>query len=177
VSRQASPAIVHVVAVAQNGVIGRDGGLPWRLKSDMAHFRALTLGAPVVMGRKTYQSLQRKPLPGRTNIVVTRDGSFTAPGALVAASLEAALTAARGDALRRGSDIMVIGGAEIFNATLPVTDRVELTRVHAAPDGDTAYPELAASTWRETRREDHPPGPQDDAAFTILTYERVAREG
>ena len=95
--------IVLIAAVAENGVIGRGGTMPWRLKSDMQHFRALTIGKPVVMGRKTYLSLAIKPLPGRTNIVVTRDASFTAPGVLVAPSLEAALEAARGDALRRGS--------------------------------------------------------------------------
>src|SRR3954471_13361656 len=104
--------VVLIAAVAENGVIGRDGTLPWRLKSDMQHFRRLTMGKPVVMGRKTYESLALKPLPARTNIVVSRDRSFTAPGVLVAPSLEFALTAARADAMRRGvSDIMVIGGA------------------------------------------------------------------
>src|SRR3954454_4702514 len=106
--------MVLIAAVAENGVIGRGGTMPWRLKSDMRHFRALTLGKPVVMGRKTYLSLSIRPLPARTNIVVTRDANFTAPGALVARSLEIALEVARGDALRRGSDIMVIGGAEIY---------------------------------------------------------------
>src|SRR6185295_14039873 len=104
--------VVIMAAVAENGVIGRGGTMPWRLKSDMRHFRALTFGKPVVMGRKTYDSLKIKPLPGRTNIVATRDRNFTAPGVLVAPSLEAALQAARGDALRRGSHaIMIIGGA------------------------------------------------------------------
>src|SRR5690242_13541873 len=114
-----SLSIVLVVAVAENGVIGRNGALPWRLKSDMAYFRKVTMGKPVVMGRKTWDSLPRKPLPGRTNIVVTRDASFAAPGALVVTSVDAALIAARGDALRRGVDeIAVIGGNEIFAATL-----------------------------------------------------------
>src|SRR5215211_4851437 len=101
--------IVLMAAVAANGVIGRGGAMPWRLKSDMRHFRALTMGKPVVMGRKTWLSLSVKPLPARTNIVVTRDTSFTAPGVLVARSLDAALESARGDALRRGTDVMVIG--------------------------------------------------------------------
>jgi dihydrofolate reductase len=178
VRRAASPALVQVVAVAENGVIGRDGALPWRLKSDMAHFRALTMGKPVVMGRKTYQSLQKKPLPGRTNIVVTRDISFTAPGALVATSLAAALDAARGDALRRSADgIMIIGGAEIFNATLPLTDRVELTRVHASPQGDTHFADLASSDWRDVAHHDYPAGPGDEATFSIHTYERIVGRG
>lgn len=173
-SAVALPALVHVVAVAENGIIGRDGTLPWRLKSDMAHFRALTIGKPVVMGRKTYQSLPRKPLPGRTNIVLTRDVSFTAPGALVATSLEAALLAARGDALRRSvNSIMIIGGADIFNATLPLAHRVELTRVHASPPGDTHFAELPAADWREETRRDYSAGPGDDAAFSIHTYARI----
>lgn len=176
-SRRGAPAIVQVVAVADNGVIGCDGTLPWRLKSDMAHFKAKTMGAPVLMGRKTYQSLPRAPLPGRTNIVVTRDKDFTAAGALVAPSIEAALEAARGDALRRASDIMIIGGAEIFDATLPVADRIELTRVHAAPAGDTYFPAPDPREWREVAREDRPAGPGDDASFSIMTYERAGAGG
>lgn len=168
------PVIVQVVAVADNGVIGRNGTLPWRLKSDMAHFKRTTMNAPVVMGRKTYQSLPRAPLPGRTNIVVTRDKDFTAPGVLVATTLAAALDAARGDALRRGSDIMVIGGAEIFAATLPATGRIELTRVHASPQGDTYFAEPDPAVWREIARNDRPAGPDDDAPYSIRTYERIA---
>jgi dihydrofolate reductase len=175
VSQAAAPAIVHIVAVAENGVIGSAGALPWRLKSEMAHFRAITMGKPIVMGRKTWQSLPRKPLSGRTNIVVTRDPSFTAPGALVVRSLAAALEAARGDALRRGSDIAIIGGADIFNATLPVTDRVEFTRVHASPPGDTYFPDLPAADWRSVAQRDHPAGPGDDVAYSVHTYERVSR--
>jgi dihydrofolate reductase len=169
----AGPAVVQVVAVAENGVIGRNGTLPWRLKSDMAHFRKVTMGKPVVMGRKTWQSLPKKPLPGRTNIVVTRDASFSATGALVATSVEAALAAARGDALRRGSDIAVIGGADIFSETLPLTDRVEFTRVHVSPAGDTYFADLPTASWRDVARRDHPAGPGDEAAFSIHTYERI----
>src|SRR6266536_2677097 len=114
--------IVLIAGVAENGVIGRSGTMPWRLKSDMRHFRALTAGKPVVMGRKTYLSLSLKPLPGRTNIVVSRDTGFTAPGVLVAPSLEAALEAARGDAMRRGTGaVMVIGGADVYAQAMPIT--------------------------------------------------------
>src|ERR1700730_7752570 len=118
VDPQSSPAIVLVAAVGENGVIGRDGGLPWRLKSDMKHFRALTWGKPVIMGRKTHLTL-RRPLTGRTNIVITRDATFSAPGVLITTSLENALAVARGDALRRGvAEIAVAGGAEIYKQTL-----------------------------------------------------------
>jgi dihydrofolate reductase len=166
--------IVLVVAVAENDVIGRAGGLPWRLRSDMQHFRRITMGKPVVMGRKTYASLSRKPLPGRTNIVVSRDASFTAPGVVVAPDVAAALTAARGDALRRSADaIMVIGGADIFLQTMDMADRLEVTRVHASPDGDTLFPPINLDVWREVAREQHASGPGDDVGFTISTYQRV----
>ena len=113
------PRVVLVVAVAENGVIGQGGKLPWRLKSEMRHFRDVTWGKPVVVGRKTYESFARKPLPGRTNIVVTRDPALTIPGALVTTSVAAALDAARGDALRRGVDqISVVGGADIYAQTI-----------------------------------------------------------
>jgi len=172
--RNGKPSLVLVVAVAENGVIGRDGGLPWRLKSDMQHFRRTTMGKPVVMGRKTYASLSRKPLPGRTNIVVSRDPSFVAPGVLVAPNVEFALTAARGDALRRSADaIMVIGGADIFLQTMDVADRLEITCVHARPDGDARLPPINLDVWREVARKQYDPGPEDDAGFTISTYERA----
>ena len=145
--------LILVAAVAENGVIGQGGTLPWRLKSDMAHFRAITLGKPVVMGRKTYQSLSRKPLPGRTNIVVSRDRSFTAPGILVAPSVEAALAAARGDALRRSADaIAVIGGADLYAQTMTLADRLVITRVHLQPAGDTVFPPIDPKVWREAER-------------------------
>ena len=139
-------AIVLLAAVAENGVIGRDNALPWRLKSDMQRFRALTMGKPVVMGRKTYVSIG-KPLKGRTNIVVSRDRAFAAAGVVVAHDLASALTAARGDALRRGADaIMVIGGTDIFVQTLPLADRLEITIVHARPQGDTLFPPIDPAT-------------------------------
>src|SRR5258705_427452 len=126
--------IVLVAAMAENGVIGRNGGLPWRIKSDMQRFRALTWGKPAVVGRKTYLSFDRKPLPGRTNIVVSRAPDFAAPGAIVAPSLPAALEVARGDALRRASDaIMVVGGADIYAQAMPLGDRLPSHRVRRRP--------------------------------------------
>ena len=165
--------VVIMAAVAENGVIGRGGTMPWRLKSDMRHFRALTMGKPVVMGRKTYLSLAIKPLPGRTNIVVSRDPAFTAPGVLVAPTLEAALEAARGDALRRGADIMVIGGADIYAQAMPLADRLEITQIHSKPEGDSVLPPIDPAVWREAARQTHPAGPDDDAAYDFVSYLRA----
>lgn len=166
-------ALVLVAAVAENGVIGRDGGLPWRLKSDLAHFRALTIGKPVVMGRKTYLSIG-KPLRHRTNVVISRDPAFAVHGVLAATSLDAALAAARGDALRRKAcEIMIIGGSDIFAAVLPDADRLEITHVHAAPAGDTFFPPIDPKIWRETSRREHPAGPDDSAGFAVAAYERL----
>ena len=162
--------IVIIAAVAENGVIGQGGTMPWRLRSDMQHFRALTMGKPVVMGRKTYLSLFVKPLPGRTNIVVTRDANFMAPGVAVAVSVGAALETARGDALRRGTDIMVLGGAEIYARAMPLAHRLEITRIHMAPEGDTVFPPIDPAIWREATREPHPKGQGDDAAFDFVSY-------
>ena len=164
--------LVLVAAVAENGVIGRGGGLPWRLKTDLKRFRALTVGHPVVMGRKTYLSFG-KPLKGRTNIVVTRDPAFAAMGVVVAPNLEAALAAAEGDALRRGAAAIVIGGgADIYAATIERASRLEITRVHARPEGDTVFPTIDPAQWREAAREEYGAGPDDEAPFTTLTYER-----
>ena len=166
-------AIVLVVAVADNGVIGRDNAMPWRLGSDLKRFKALTLGKPVLMGRKTFLSIGR-PLPGRTNIVVSRDASFAAPGVLAAGDLAAALSAARGDALRRGADeIAVIGGTDIFAQCMPLADRLEITHVHARPEGDTYFPPIDESQWRAVARSEHPAGPRDEASFTCATYVRA----
>jgi len=165
--------IVLVVAAAENGVIGRDNAMPWRIKSDLKYFRTVTINKPVIMGRKTYASIG-KPLPGRTNIVVTRNSEFAAPGILVAPGIEQALSAGRGDALRRGTgEIAVIGGTEIFLQTMPVADRIVLTRVHANPQGDTYMPAIDLSVWRETGRVPHERGPDDDYGFTFVQYERV----
>jgi dihydrofolate reductase len=170
------PDLVLIAAVAENGVIGRGGDMPWRLKSDMRHLRARTMGKPVVMGRKTYLSLALKPLPGRTNIVVSRDPAFTAPGVLVARSLATALDAARGDALRRGTgDIMVIGGGDIYAQALPLAARLEITQVHAAPVGDALFPQIDPAIWHESVRTAHEAGPEDDAPYDIVTYIRAPK--
>jgi dihydrofolate reductase len=168
--------IVIIAAVAENGVIGRGGTMPWRLRSDMKHLRALTMGKPVVMGRKTWASLQVQPLPGRTNIVVTRAATFMAPGALVARSLDVALEAARGDALRRGTDIMVIGGAEIYAQAMPLAGRLEITRIHMRPEGDTVFPPIDPAVWGEASRTPHPAGERDDAAFDFVSYVKAGGE-
>ena len=166
-------AVVLVAAVADNGVIGRDNALPWRLSSDLKHFKALTVGKPVVMGRKTLLSIG-KPLPDRTNIVVTRDPNFRADGITVAHNVEAALAAARDDAARRGvSEIVVIGGTEIFAQTLAVADRLEITHVHARPAGDAHFPAIDPKLWHERARSDQPAGPRDDASVSFVTYERA----
>jgi dihydrofolate reductase len=168
-----APTIVLVAAVAENGVIGRDNALPWRLSSDLKRFKALTVGKPVVMGRKTFLSIG-KPLPDRTNIVVTRDRNFSAAGVVVANSMGAALDAARDDARARGVDaIMVIGGTDIFEQAMPLADRLEITHVHARPAGDTYFPPIDARLWRAVARSEHAAGPRDDAAFSCVTYQRV----
>lgn len=165
--------IVLLAAVADNGIIGRDNGLPFRQSSDLKRFKQLSMGKPLVMGRKTYLSIG-KPLPGRTNIVVTRDPSFNAVGIVTAMSLDAAMTVARGDAFRRGADtIVVIGGTDIFKQTMPLADRLEITHVHARPEGDVSFPPIEETHWRATDRSDHPAGPQDEASFSYVTYLRT----
>jgi dihydrofolate reductase len=165
--------IILLAAVADNGIIGRDNGLPFRQSSDLKRFKQLSMGKPLVMGRKTYLSIG-KPLPGRTNIVVTRDPSFNAVGIVTAMSLDAAMTVARGDALRRGADaIVVIGGTDIFKQTMPLADRLEITHVHARPEGDVSFPPIEETHWRATDRSDHPAGPQDEASFSYVTYLRT----
>lgn len=163
---------IIIAAVSENGLIGRGNNLPWRLKSDLQHFRALTMGKPVVMGRKTYVSIG-KPLHGRAIIVVSRDKSFASPGIIVAPSLDNALATARGDALRRGADAIVIaGGAEIYAQALPLASRLFITRVHREVEGDTHFPAFDPADWRETARSEHQAAAGDDASFAFLTYER-----
>lgn len=167
--------IVFVVAIAENGIIGAGNAIPWRLKSDMARFKALTIGKPVIMGRKTFESLPRRPLPGRTNIVVTRDANYRANGAIVTTSAADADAVARGDALRRSvTEIAVIGGAEIFRQWLDRSDRLEITEVHARPEGDTHF-DIDKADWEETARIRHPAGPDDSAGFSYVTYRRRPR--
>jgi dihydrofolate reductase len=167
-----APEIVFVVAVAANGVIGRDNAMPWKLKSDMAHFRRVTTGRPVIMGRKTFLSIG-KPLKDRTNIVVTRQKDFHAPGVVVAHSLDAALDVARGDAMRRfAAEIAVIGGADIYAQLMDRADRLEITEVHASPEGDTLFP-ARGNGWQEVARERHEAGEADSAAFSFITLRRA----
>jgi dihydrofolate reductase len=164
--------IVLIVAVAENGVIGSGGSIPWRLKSDQQRLKAMTMGKPVVMGRKTFISL-RRPLPGRTNIVVTRDAGFCTAGAVVTTSFEGARAVATGDALRRSaSEIAVIGGAEIYAQWMELADRLEITEVHARPEGDTHFAAIDGAAWEEVTRVRNPAGPDDSADFSYVTYRR-----
>jgi dihydrofolate reductase len=166
-------AIVLLAAVADNGVIGRGNALPFRQSSDLKRFKSITMGKPVVMGRKTYLSIG-KPLSGRTNIVVSRDLNFAPEGVLIARSIDAALSIARADAQKRGAgEIVVIGGTDIFVQTMPLADRMEITHVHAAPEGDTYFPPIDATQWRAEARSDHPAGPRDEAAYSYVTYARA----
>jgi dihydrofolate reductase len=164
--------VVLIAAVADNGVVGSHGAIPWRLKSDLQRFKAMSIGKPVVMGRKTFMSL-RRPLPGRTNIVVTRDRHFRAAGAVVATSLADARAVALGDALRRSvAEVAVIGGAEVYAQWMAIADRLEVTEVHARPEGDTSFPAIDAAEWQELARVQNPAGPDDSAAFSYVTYRR-----
>jgi dihydrofolate reductase len=157
-----------IVAVAENGVIGAGNRLPWHLPDDLRRFKALSMAKPVVMGRRTFDSIG-KPLPGRTNIVVSRQPGLTIAGAVVASSLDAALAAA-GDV----PEIVIIGGAEIFREVLPRTDTIHLTRVHARIAGDVVFPKLDPDRWRETRVEHHAADERHQYAFTFVTLQRVA---
>jgi dihydrofolate reductase len=168
----ARPEIVLIVAVADNGVIGSAGTIPWRLKTDQQRLKTMTLGKPIVMGRKTFISL-RRPLPGRTNIVITRDANFRAAGAVVTASSVEARAVALGDALRRSAgEIAVIGGAEIYAQWMADADRLEITEVHARPEGDTHLAAIDAAIWQEVSRLRNPAGPDDSTDFSYVTYRR-----
>ena len=156
-------SIVLLAAVADNGVIGRDNALPFRQSSDLQRFKTITMGKPIIMGRKTFLSIG-KPLPGRANIVVSRDVGFAASGIVTARSLDAAFAVARAEARKSAADEMVvIGGTDIFAQTMPMADRLEITEVHMEPDGDTFFPQIDPVAWREVARSDHPAGPRDQA--------------
>ena len=168
----ARPHIVLIAAVAENGVIGANGAMPWRLKSDLQRLKALTLGRPVVMGRKTFISIGR-PLPGRTNIVVTRDRDFRAAGVVVTNATADAMAIATGDALRRfATDIAVVGGAEIYAQWMDIADRLEITEVHARPEGDTHFAAIDPASWEEVARVRNPASSDDSAEFSYVTYRR-----
>lgn len=164
--------VVIVAAVADNGVIGGDNALPWRLPSDLKHFRAITMDRPVIMGRKTFQSIGR-PLPGRTNIVVTRNPRFMPPGIIPALSFEAAIDVAHADADHRGTnEIAVIGGGQVYAAAITMADRLEITEVQASPKGDAVFPDIDAALWAETKRVRATPTSEDDHQFSFVTYGR-----
>lgn len=169
--------IALVVARGSNGVIGHDGDLPWRLRSDLQRFKAITMGKPCIMGRKTWESLPLKPLPGRLNIVLTRDEAYgtdhSPKGALVCTSLDEAIEIAREQAEDDGVDeVCVIGGTALFQATLPRAKRLYITEVDAAPDGDAVFPEFDATAFTETSSEAHAAGEKDDHAFVFRVLDR-----
>jgi len=167
-----NPKLTLVVAIAKNGVIGRDGDLPWRLSSDLKRFKAATMGKPVLMGRKTWESLPRKPLPGRPNLILTRDANFVAPDAWVYTDLAAMLAAGRAMAAAAGvEEACIIGGAQLYEATLPLADRIILTEVNLEPAGDARLA-LDLASWREVSCEHVERGEKDDADFVVRVLER-----
>lgn len=165
--------IALVVAATRNGIIGRDGDMPWRMPSSLKRFRALTMGRPMIMGRKTYEAIGR-PLDGRDSIVITRSTTFRAPGAHVAPSLEAALVLAvrlaRG---RRTSEIIIAGGGEIYRAALPYATLVHLDRIETEVDGDTAFPALDPVEWQEVERRTIDPSPRDQFPALAVLFSRI----
>jgi dihydrofolate reductase len=166
-------SITLMVAIAENGVIGQGNAIPWRLKSDMQRLKALTMGKPIVMGRKTFESFPRRPLPGRTNIVITRNAGYQAAGAVVTTSFDQARDVALGDALRRSvTEIAVLGGAEIYAQWMDVADRLEITEVHARPVGDTHFPAIDPAIWEEVARVRHSAAAEDSVDFSYVTYRR-----
>lgn len=163
-----------IVAVAENGVIGRGNALPWHLPEDLRHFKRVTMGKPIVMGRRTYESIG-KPLPGRTNIVITRNPAFQAPGVEVVSSFQQALRLAERIAAQEGvQEVVVIGGAEVYAAALPLAERLYLTEVHASVEGDAVLPPIDWAQWRETSRERHAAQTPEHHAFSIVCYQRAA---
>lgn len=163
-----------IAARGRNGVIGSGGELPWRLKGDLAFFKKATLGCPIIMGRKTWESLPVRPLKGRENIVMTRDWAYNADGARVYSGFSAAVNSAKAVAARTGADkVFVIGGEAIYKLALPVADRVYLTEVEAEPEGDAFFPEMAEGEWAETASEHFEAGGGNDHAFTIRQLDRI----
>ena len=167
-----SRPLALVAAVADNGVIGRDNRLIWRLKTDLRRFRDLTVGKPMIIGRKTHESIGR-PLPGRETVVLTRDPGFSAPGIHVAHGWDEALAVAERLAEDMGAlEIAVGGGAEIYRLALPQAQLIYLTRVHAEPEGEAVFPPFDRAAFHEVQREPHPRGPDDEHAFTFVDLER-----
>jgi dihydrofolate reductase len=164
------PEVVAIVAAARNGVIGRDGRLPWHLPEDLKRFRRLTVGKPVLMGRKTFQSIGR-PLPGRHNIVLTNNRAFRAEGVTIVHDLAEAVAAAGLDPRARAPVVCIIGGAEIYALALPITTAIELTRVDLDIEGDALFPDPDPAQWREVWREEHP-AEGDRPGFAFIRLER-----
>jgi dihydrofolate reductase len=156
-----------IVAMAANGVIGNDNELPWHLPADLKHFKQTTMGKPILMGRKTWESIGR-PLPGRTNIVITRDSAYSAAGCIVVNSIEAAIAAAG-----EQEEVMVIGGAELYRQVLPRADTIYLTRIHASFDGDTRFPEISDTEWQQLERVDHEADEKNLQDYSFIRLERV----
>lgn len=166
------PKVVFHFAVAENGVIGKDNDMPWHISSDLKRFKALTMGKPLLMGRRTFQSIGR-PLPGRTNVVVTRDESFSAQNILIASSIEEALDLCRKDAEQKGMDeIAVIGGGSIYQVLWDRAETLYVTHVHAEPDGDTFLPPIDEEKWQLISKEPTMQGERDSAPMTFAIYER-----
>ena len=157
-----------IVAMAENRIIGRRGRLPWRIPADLQYFKRITMGKPILMGRRTWESIGR-PLPGRTSIVITRDSGYTAPGCVVVHSLQAALQAAADCA----DEALVIGGADLYRQALPRADTLYLTRIHADVEGDTRFPELDDAGWREVERSDCEPDERNPYRYSFIRLDRV----
>jgi len=166
-----APRLCLIVAMAENRVIGKDGDLPWRLPEDMKWFKETTMGKPLIMGRNTWESLPRKPLPGRANIVLTGQKDYEAEGAIVVNDYQAAVEAAKRAALEAGGDeVMIIGGAQVYKVAVADADRLYLTEVHAEIDGDTIFPEFERDNWREVRRDERQP--EEGPAYSFVVLER-----
>lgn len=165
--------IVIVVAMAKNRVIGRDNAMPWHLPADLKHFRTVTMGKPMIMGRRTFESIG-KPLPGRETIIVTRDAAYAAPPDVhKAQSLEAALVLGQQRAATMGADaVMVVGGGDIYTQALALADRLEVTEIDAAPEGDTRFPLFDRADFREVQRVAHP-AEAGHPAYAFVTFERI----
>jgi len=167
-----SVAVAIIAAIAENGVIGSGNHIPWRLPGDFAHFKRMTMGKPLIMGRKTFESIGR-PLPGRTSIVVTRQEGYQPPGVIVTSSLEAALDQAQAIAKAdRANEVMIGGGAEIYQQALPIADRMYITQVMLEPAGDTFFPAIDFEQWKPGGEVNVAAHPEDTAAFRVRVYRR-----
>lgn len=167
-----SVPVAMIAAIGENSVIGNDGQIPWRLPTDFAHFKRTTLGKPLIMGRKTFTSIG-KPLPGRTNVIVTRQPDYAPEGVVVCHSLSEALDRAQSiAAATHASEVMIGGGAEIYREAMPLADTLYITQVALAPEGDARFPPIDPATWEITQRHDIVRTERDSADFVVLTYTR-----